>query len=51
MPVLGLYVAGDAAWMFGSTNVHLPAVDGKPQIVTDGALRFGVGGGVRLRLW
>jgi hypothetical protein len=51
MPAFGLYVAGDAAWMFGSTRVHLPDVDGKPQVVTDGALRFGVGAGVRLRLW
>lgn len=50
MPTLGLYASGDAAWMFGSTRVHL-VQGGVEQVVTDKPLRFGVGAGIRLRLW
>ncbi|MGC4088885.1 MAG: hypothetical protein QM756_13485 [Polyangiaceae bacterium] len=51
MPTLGLFVSGDAAWMFGYTQIHLRSGEREVEVVTDKPLRFGAGGGVRLRLW
>ncbi|MFZ5890298.1 MAG: hypothetical protein ACOY0T_04445 [Myxococcota bacterium] len=51
MPALGLYVSADAAWMFGYTRIHVTKPGLSEQVITDEPLRFGIGGGVRLRLW
>jgi hypothetical protein len=44
---LGLFLGGDAAFMFGTTDLHVAG----ELVATDPALRFDVEGGVRVRLW
>lgn len=51
MPTLGLYVSGDAAWMFARTRIQVVSANGSERNLTDGPLRLGAGAGIRLRLW
>lgn len=44
---LGVFVGGDAAWMFGTTELRLAG----DTVATDPAARFNVEAGVRLKLW
>jgi hypothetical protein len=44
---LGLFVGGEAAYMFGTTDLRVAG----DLVATDPALRFDVEGGVRVRLW
>lgn len=51
MPTLGLYVSGDAEWVFGQTRIRITSISGSEQVIRDRALRVGAGAGIRLRLW